>query len=906
MKDKTMACKPKSQLRAADGMELTHRFGKQTLRMADGGDTMPQNRVPMSEQDQGAFNSLQNTPTGSIVEPAAAPAAKTDVRERMLAAGQRTQTFQPMMNNIAQQPVLAPRPMMLRDGGEVSPWSLKGMAGAVSNAFADTPEQARQKALVAQYKAEKAAAPAPAPVASAPAPTAGIQGYVANGALARREAAAGLRDGGTVPGKGSGDKIPALYEPGEFVVSNDMLDAAPGLREGLHDLRGNVLAAKGKTVEEADAQAVGGKTLRAADGAATDWMSRSLQGQRMFPAPSPMQSMADTLRASPTVADVAPPQYTKPPVDTATGRYINEGIPRSSPGTQVGSAGQQAGRAGASVGMGTPTAGVQAGGAGVGGGSSSGVSGAVRQGLGGVRTGLSTQPGLISKAAYLGGRVLSNPLVAGAGKVAGAAGVVQNFNDYKIDDPDVDSSNAGTMRALREGDFSKAGRSFSKGALEAGMDLGSFAANTLDYVVPGKAPVSTAYNKALRNAFGDQLIDRSGNAAPNSAPAAAPSTTQPAVVPQRTQLRASQDPRVVNADISRPELGASRDFSNELNGAKGALPADLREGVVHKTVDAQGRVTYSGRNVAPGADGSTQFVDGMGRTLRSSGNVSTVPAMDPGLVASTLHNPDGSKWSAADNAIMAANLRDGVNPYRGTSRAAAEDAEAIPAIGEFGHNRAVAAKLAKDQLKATLRGQDLDYGSKLAQNKISMFNALREQGNKDRDFNAGRSDKNIELAGKFDEQARGAFKNKFDSVDKDGKLISRPDLEAAAYGEAVRQSNGRWSQLTPAERAEYMADAFDHVKLLSSARNHQNNSIWQAVGLANKDAAHGGMPSKAEMQGAKLTELGLIDGASTMNAGRGDYKLTLKNGQVMHFGRGDLSQAQLKRLQDLGATLGDK
>lgn len=72
--------------------------------------------------------------------------------------------------------------------------------------------------------------------------------------------------GGHVPGQGKGDKIDAKYEPGEFVVSNAMLASAPGLREQLHDLRGNVLASQGKTVEEADAAAVSGPTLRADSG----------------------------------------------------------------------------------------------------------------------------------------------------------------------------------------------------------------------------------------------------------------------------------------------------------------------------------------------------------------------------------------------------------------------------------------------------------------------------------------------------------------------------------------------------------------------------------------------------------------------------------------------------------------
>ena len=76
--------------------------------------------------------------------------------------------------------------------------------------------------------------------------------------LRERERAAGLRfqDGGVVPGTGEGDKIPAKYEPGEFVVSNDMIDDNPGLREQLSGLRAETLAARGKTVEEADAKAL--------------------------------------------------------------------------------------------------------------------------------------------------------------------------------------------------------------------------------------------------------------------------------------------------------------------------------------------------------------------------------------------------------------------------------------------------------------------------------------------------------------------------------------------------------------------------------------------------------------------------------------------------------------------------
>ena len=143
------------------------------------------------------------------------------------------------------------------------------------------------------------------------------------------------------------------------------------------------------------------------------------------------------------------------------------------------------------------------------------------------------------------------PTAEGAGRMAGnavrmagtaaralgpAAGadVVSHFNDYKINDPSVDSSASGTFNALRQGDFSGAGRSLSKGALETLMDVGSAGANVADLFVPGKAPISTKYNNMLRQQFGDQLVDGSGaapsaSAAPMTAPTATPASAEPNV-----------------------------------------------------------------------------------------------------------------------------------------------------------------------------------------------------------------------------------------------------------------------------------------------------------------------------------------------------------------------------------------
>jgi hypothetical protein len=70
---------------------------------------------------------------------------------------------------------------------------------------------------------------APAPAAPAPAPRPQLGG-VNTGAISRREAAAGLKDGGMVPGKRNGNKdtVPIMATPEEAVLPVDTVDALGG------------------------------------------------------------------------------------------------------------------------------------------------------------------------------------------------------------------------------------------------------------------------------------------------------------------------------------------------------------------------------------------------------------------------------------------------------------------------------------------------------------------------------------------------------------------------------------------------------------------------------------------------------------------------------------------------------
>lgn len=208
----------------------------------------------------------------------------------------------------------------------------------------------------------------------------------------------------------------------------------------------------------------------------------------------------------------------------------------------------------------------------------------------------------VKTLAYGAGNLTAN-VVKGAPLALGAH-TVSHFNDYKIDDPGVDSSAAGALAAITKGDFAGAGRSLSKGALETSMDLGSAGANLLDYVVPGKAPVSSAYDRMLRSTFGDQLVGPSGATEPP-----APTAEQAAAAAPAPTAAAAPAP-IPTAD---PNIGPHPDLTQALASVPQNMPAGLRDGAVYKTKDANGRTVYSGTNVKQGAD----MIDGQGKPVGS-------------------------------------------------------------------------------------------------------------------------------------------------------------------------------------------------------------------------------------------------------------------------------------------------
>ena len=395
--------------------------------------------------------------------------------------------------------------------------------------------------------------------------------------------------------------------------------------------------------------------------AATDWTARNLRGQRMTPTPTPMQNMAESLRAA---SEVPPePKYTPPKVDHATGMYDGARGGNHGQGTQNGAA-QQGLRGG------VPNAGAgTAGGGGAGNTNLAGGTSRVVQG------GVSLEPtaggllrdklvGSAGEWGKFGEAATKSRSIPGAGAVAStlkmAAAPISAYQTYQ----DVQKGDYSSA-ALHGVDTAAGAALYSPAAPVAGAYLGARAAYEAPQAIRDQlgetgldAVGGTINNIGLRSGLwgtnDDAYLALRRGDAQTAAPGQPSLRPVPAkALPPNQRGQNFDDPRTVNADPGRTSLGASRDFSAELNGAKNKLPSDLREGVIHKTVDAQGRVTYSGRNVGMNANDEVQMVDGKGQQLRmlnGRGNGNFAYATDgSGKATGPTVFADGTTGTASSN-----------------------------------------------------------------------------------------------------------------------------------------------------------------------------------------------------------------------------------------------------------------
>jgi len=355
-------------------------------------------------------------------------------------------------------------------------------------------------------------------------------------------------------------------------------------------------------------------------------------------------------------------------------------------------------------------------------------------------------------------------------------GALEHFNDYKLNDPDVDSSAMGTLRAFRDKGWDAGLASAGKGAIEAGMDLGSSVANLADYVVPGKAPVSTAYNRMLRNHFGPLLQDNSGTQQPGVNPepvsgkpmgappaAGAPDAqADPAALP--TTSSGSQGLRNVSVVPSpTPDVRGTQERASVLNGQiiDQARQNDAFGAGAHSP-DGSGGVAGIQGNTLGGPASAAAFRDAVARSDLQRGINDAM--RNPRTAAAALQAAEGLQGLNTQRDV--ATLREQGETTRANARNATEMRQASLRAGVETRGQDVGLKGHMYQADTSLRGQ--------------MAQMLRDQFNKDRDFNQHTD----ELQHNWSSEATKKLTDEFTSTLP--QIDGKPDSERASrYANAL-------------------------------------------------------------------------------------------------------------------------
>lgn len=522
-----------------------------------------------------------------------------------------------------------------------------------------------------------------------------------------------------------------------------------------------------------------------------------------------------------------------------------------------------------------------------------------------------------------------------AGKISRAApaAALAGFGDYQIDDPEVDSSAGGTLRAVREGDFAGAGRSLSKGALETAMDLGSSAAKVASLVAPG-APA--AYDRFLRGQFGDQLIGPggpAGSAAPAAPPGEALSAARPlppGMAPSMAGAgRGSPDhPLRLDMDPTRMSLGSARDFSRELGAVPRKLPGDLREDVIFETTGPDGRKVYSGKNVKADAD----FVDGLGRKIDNGGMVNVLDTRE-GYRQNLLELRRNAAERAAapvggvGNLGTSTGLR--LNDTVAANKAAGATRDERIAMAELAAKRdmnaanvgaqiygvdtgAATSRYGTDTQAATLRrGQDMDYAEKIDARMMDLAakrqmrdlqTGLIKAAGGDMRLAAGMAaaygispDSFLSLA-RFDDERVASGDKAIEaaarslSVGPDGKVV---EGDVARNKVALKKSSDL-SRATAAQVNAMEPQLVGRQRILNSLNATRDTGLLQAVGIDDPSPEYSSIP---DLRGYSAERVGFIGGVATPNVSKGDYKLTKRGEKPVYLRNQDIDEAALGELR---------
>lgn len=396
-------------------------------------------------------------------------------------------------------------------------------------------------------------------------------------------------------------------------------------------------------------------------------------------------------------------------------------------------------------------------------------------------------------------------------------------------------------------------------------------------------------------------------------------TPAPTVAPANSGIKIGLNTRGLTSSTPGPGRVLRDNFDPELAKLPAELPSGLRQGVVHRTLDANGRPVYSGSNVGV----NPQFVDGAGKTVTPGGFMGEIPGMSPSLRTAMAGSggpvarvepgvqgggmagfgPTQAERDLANrrrSAEFYADSRDRRTRERGQRELDALDRAALAQganetslrnagaqadAARYGADR----RLEGDALQAeatvgaaNLRGRQ---ASAAAQVERQAQTLAMQQANGDRRAAArildsmGFSGAKL-LSSEASEQGL-QVKNREDSeallkslsAGEDGKI----DAARLARNQAVANdiTGGQWSTMTPEERVQAQTKVTRAVKLLDGLNERRNAGFLKAIGFDETQMNFASLP---DMQGAVVDRLSVGRPGSVE---RGDYRIRTKAGEEL-------------------------
>ena len=435
----------------------------------------------------------------------------------------------------------------------------------------------------------------------------------------------------------------------------------------------------------------------------------------------------------------------------------------------------------------------------------------------------------------------------------------------------------------------------------------------------------------------------------NDRPAEAPApTVTPANPGTRTQnVVEGLNTRGLTSSTPGPGRVLRDNFDPELAKLPAELPAGMRQGVINRTLDANGRPVYSGSNVGV----NPQFVDGAGKAVTPGGFMGEIPGMSPSL-RTAMAGPGGpvarvepgvqgggiagfgptqaerdlanrrrsAEFYAGsrDRATRERGMReldalDRAELAQGQNEASLRNAAVQADAARYGADRRLDGDMVQAEATtqaASLRGRQASMAAQMERQAVSQamqmaggdrLTAARILSGMGYDSSKLLSQESAEqgIAIKSREDSEAYLKDL--SLGDDGKV----DPGRLARNQALANdiTGGKWASATPAQRKELQGDVRRGVQILEGLNQYRDTGLLQAVGLDDSSPAFSSLPN---VQGATITRVGLVDGAVTPKAGKGDFQISTPSGEVLYVPASALDQASLKMLERMGAKLNFK